>query len=213
MNFLKLNLKYVIIIMVGATIFSCSKAEDGAIGPIGPAGAIGQTGAAGQDGADGLNGGQDGADGATGATGTAGADGAAGADGNANVISSGWYTLANSEWTANGNNKIITATKDDAEITQEVMDTAVILAYIDRGPGNSGVYSLPIVELFSYTYYINNVGGITYRHYKSDGGTVSAPTSIKFRHVIIPASTSGKSSIDFTKMTYEEVMDHFDLEY
>lgn len=33
------------------------------------------------------------------------------------------------------------------------------------------------------------------------------------RYVNIPPQPSGKSALDFTKMTYEEVMDYFELEY
>jgi len=36
----------------------------------------------------------------------------------------------------------------------------------------------------------------------------------KVRYVIIPSNNSTKSAgIDFTKMSYEEVMDYFDLDY
>lgn len=206
-----MKLKYVIIVMASVALFSCSKAEDGAIGPIGPAGQIGPVGQNGADGTDGLNGGVDGTDGVDGINGTNGTDGQ---DGNANVISSGWFTFESTDWSFNGVQTTVTAQKDEPEITQEIRENGAILAYIDLGPGNSGVYSLPRVENFAYTFYSNQVGEISFRHYKLDGSTVSSPsTQFKFRYVIIPASISGKSSIDFEKMTYEEVIDYFGLEY
>lgn len=210
---------YLVLAFLIIGLASCSKEDgaDGAIGPQGIAGVDGQDGTNGTNGVDGLNGGADGADGQDGTNGSDGADGSDGQDGddgNANVISSGWFSFASQDWSFNTAQTLATATRDDAEITQEVMDDAAVLAYIDLGPGNSGVYALPRIESFAYVFYINSVGEIKFRHYKVDGSTVSAPsTQAKFRYIIIPASTSGKSSVDFKNMTYQEVMNHFDLAY
>lgn len=231
MNFSKMNLKYVLIVMVIAAIFSCSKAEDGPIGPIGPigpAGAIGQAGPAGpagQDGADGLNGGQDGAAGADGADGADGAAGQDGADGNANVITSGWIDTEFAATASTSSSFSVT----DPDITSTLVNTGVILAYGKRITANLlptgdliSIKALPYAagsEEYGISFIAesSSFGAETYKFYfvgaTNDGSTAIFDYFSQVRYVIIPTALAGKSTIDYTKMTYEEVMDYFELDY
>lgn len=220
MNFSKMNFKYVLIVMASAAIFSCSKAEDGAIGPIGPAGAIGQTGVAGPEGpagADGLNGGQDGADGVNGTDGADGQDGADGADGNANIIVSEWIVT---EFSATA------SSFSSFEIIPATLNTnGAILVYgrLVSDPGSDFIVPFPYENANErYSYLVDPSEGtfpniqfadIRFTAHSVDGSDEIFEKISEVRYVNIPPQPSGKSTIDFNKMTYEEVMDHFEMEY
>ncbi|MFS4417291.1 hypothetical protein [Maribacter sp. 2307ULW6-5] len=202
MEILKMNLKYLMVVMVGAALFSCSKAEDGAIGPIGPKGEQGIQGPEGPEGPAGED----------------GADGADGADGNANVIASDWFTFENSDWVPNTLQTTATVTKDAPEITQAVIDNSVILVYRQVIAPAEGPTPLPVYNGIWYTNFTLRLGEIMFRVIRTDGNNVVVGNSsnTEYRYVIIPpaATTSGKSAgLDYHKMSYEEVMDHFGLAY
>lgn len=208
MRLLKMNFKYVIIVMASAALFSCSKGEDGAIGPIGPQGEQGIQGPEGPAGTNGGANGQDGADGIDGANGADGADGADGQDGNANVIASDWVTI---DFVGSGS--LVNFDINDSRITQEIIDKGVVLAY--------GRISSSVVRSIPHT--INNKSYFTLLRESDNlfrllGSSVDGSTEVfndfgSVRYVIIPGGTSGKSSINFEKITYKEVMDHFELDY
>lgn len=204
MNFLKLNLKYVIIIMVGATIFSCSKAEDGATGP---AGLAGQNGIDGVDGVDGLNGGVDGTDGVDGSNGTDGQDGAVGT---ANVIYSPLITIDQFDWDVFSGGALWVYQIPAPELTQDIFDKGIVLVY-RYSAGDGGRYEPLPVDTYEFIIRLNKVE----IRRKQESEPYSSISDQEFRYMLIPGavSTSGKSSIDYKKMTYEEVMDHFGLEY
>lgn len=204
MNFLKMNLKYVIIVMASAAIFSCSKDE----GPIGPAGAIGQTGPAGPAGADGLNGGVDGAD---------GADGQDGADGNANVLVSDWIPTEFSTTPSNFS---------FFEIVPATLNTNGVVLVFGRlvsDPGSDFIVPFPYESSNErYSYLVDPAQGtfpniqfadIRFTAQTTDGSDKMFTRISEVRYVNIPPQLAGKSTIDFTTMTYEEVMVYFELDY
>jgi len=105
----------------------------GPAGPEGPAGVQGPAGPAGPKGADGV----DGVDGAQGLQGPAGVDGVNGVDGNANVL-----TVKYNAPTFGGTT---TMALNAPDITTEVYNSGVVLAYIEYG----GVYySIPGITPF-----------------------------------------------------------------
>ncbi len=192
--------KYVLLALVMVFIFSC--AEDGAVGP------QGATGAAGVDG-------QDGTDGADGQDGTDGADGQ---DGNANVMSFDWfippsYTLT----TGFGDIRLLDYDHAATEITQEIIDTGVVLVYGKLNGYNQSIwpnnqvslmpivlmYDMDPVEIDTWTA-ILSVGNIRIRFINSNNRYNTVNITHQFRYVIIPSSgsTSGRIA-DFTRVTLE----------
>jgi len=175
------------LLIVSITLFSCSP-EDGQDGAIGPQGVQGDPG---QDGADGTD----------------------GVDGNANVLYSDWFTVTQSDWSGIGGTKI-TFTQSTSDLTEEITDTGVVLVYHRF---NNQTRQLP------YTYSPNGLhlvykfvpGSFTIEGFHLDASAISAISPLDFRYIIIPGGvpTAGKGARDFTKMTYEEVMDHFGLDY
>ena len=170
--------------------------------------------------------GEDGAIGPQGIAGVDGVDGADGQDGNANVISSDWIPFEESTW-----GEMVTIFGVDQrlypvvvpEVTPDISNTAAFLGYItfDTTPTS---YSLAFTEaitaagatgLQTMSMQIQD-DGFDIRIMNSDGqddpGTFGSIG--QFRYVIIPAATADKTNHpDFSKMTYEEVMDYFNLEY
>ncbi|QCX01587.1 collagen-like protein [Aggregatimonas sangjinii] len=190
MEDLKRKISYVIVVITCTALVCCSKGEDGAIGPTGPAG---------QDGLD-------------------GSDGVDGQNGNANVIASPWFLFDHSEWNFENNGTSGIAVKEVPEMTQEVKNGAAILLYVKVGVGLGGLLrQLPaeIDNVWSHEYEISDLGQIRFFLSRSDNNIITALDTIliSYRYIIIPAgvTTTSKSTVDFQKMAYEEVMDHFSL--
>ena len=207
------------------TMTSCEK--EGVQGPIGPAGQMGEQGVAGPAGPAGEDGealglpgpqGEPGATGAsgpageagpagpkgdTGDSGPAGANGTDGEDGNANVTQ---YTFPSFEHTGGDIIRTIALSKSNFE-------KSVVLVYAQISflwyplPGNvGGTHEYRILY---------NPSSTTDIHIRWVSGTGNQ-TIDGLRILVIPASQiiSGKSqSLNFHKMTYEEVADHFELDY
>ena len=160
--------------------------------------------------------GVDGTNGAIGATGPAGSDGADGQDGNANVIYSNWFQP--SAWTGGGT-AFAFFDKTAVGLTQEVMDQGAVLAYAKLSGDGTNVRPLPADTgsgLFLWNYLITGVENIRFTVTRTDATSNVNPTGNQFRYVIIPGgvlASKGFTTGDFKKMSYEEVMDHFGLEY
>jgi len=190
------KLKYLFIIIVIAGLASCK-------GEIGPPGA---------DGIDGVD----------------GVDGVDGEDGNANVISSGWLEYDVAVWTdvtpefgIDYRNYPITV----PAITQNIVDNGVVLVYSRFVITSTQTYMLPFTdnitgadpagqtisfrfELNDLTLKMRNVIGT------GDPGTFGGPGIAEFRYIIIPSNTSDKTqNIDFSEMSYEEVINYFGLDF
>ena len=123
-------------------------------------------------------------DGATGPQGPAGTNGT---NGNANVLYSDWFDVAQADWSGLGT---ATLTKNISEvaITQDVVDKGVILVY-HQYLGNS--YQLPYEYSTSgdHTDFRFSVGLIRLRYFLGSGGTLSGLATVKYRYIIIPATT------------------------
>lgn len=181
------------ILCVLCLLFSCSK--DGEQGPVGPQGAQGEQGPQGPQG-------QDGADGAQGETGTA------------NVIYSGWMV---SEF---DDNIIATGSGyniDAPDLSQEIMDSGVILGFGKNIPllsGTPDVFPLPFITSGNNYYIRAEDPEILRISVESiDGNSVGSTFFEEYRYVLIPGGNpvSGKSSIDYSKMSYEEIVELFNI--
>jgi hypothetical protein len=168
--------------------------EQGATGPQGPKGDPGQDG---QDG-------EDGANGEDGETGTA------------NVIYSEWF---DGDFDTDITNGFDVFEVDAPEITQEVLDTSVIFVF---ARSNTGAYFLLPVSFEgfldeNYWARIINAGTLQIGVEGMNGNNNIGEPFLNnlFRYIIIPGGvpSSGKSvtSQDYTKMSYEEIADLFDI--
>ncbi len=173
-----LTTKFVLLALVILFTFSC--AEDGAVGPQGPAGQNGTNGTDGQD----------------------------GQDGNANVMSSDWFTPSSYALSTGfrGTN-LLDHDQSVAEITQDIIDTGVVLVYGNLDGYVTSIWPLnqiallPIVvtygtsaaQIDTWTAMLS-VGNIKIRFINNNNLYTSLAASHKFRYIIIPSSgsTSGR---------------------
>lgn len=151
---------------------------------------------------------EDGEDGAMGPAGPAGADG------NANVIVK--TVIPDPEpylsWTAGSyfgsaaNVHSIT----DTDISQDVIDNSMIAVYFQLF-GTDVWYPMYFNiggEIITFTSSLNNL--TIYAYFESGGGVLS-PDISKVKYFIIDNSNNRTQPIDYTKMSYEELIEHFDL--
>ncbi len=173
-------------VMVLAILMTACSPEDGEDGAVGPAGPQGEQGPPGPE----------------------GPQGETGDDGNANVIASDWIPEEFSDVATS----VTSFDVMDTTIDQSILDSGVVLSY---GRLTSSVIEIPFT-FSNRTYYIALFadGRIRFIGRSVDGGSETFGDLTDVRYVIIPSSTSSKNpGVDFTKMTYHEVMDHFGLDY
>jgi len=185
------------------------KGDQGDTGPAGPKGDTGATGADGRDGADGTNG----------VDGTNGTDGE---DGNANVIASDWFGPDRQTFVVNGYTKYAEFNRKISNLDAEIYEKGTLLVYAQFSnfvpevwPEN---YSAPLPLTISagttehvYTYYFSTTHlRVRYRQ-EGPNDTWSFAPSSRFRYIAIPSNISAKGNVDFSKMTYDEVIHHFGL--
>ncbi len=206
---------------LGISISSCTK--EGEVGPIGPQGEQGIQGPQGPAGEDGEALGLPGPQGEQGPTGPQGEQGPAGEDGSNNVIYSDWTSID----TWDNDSPMYKWTRfPDRILTQEQLNEAAILVYRKYQPSPANT----LRDLMPIDFH-NGSGGldISYRSPIQGNGIMLSITSYgrnitteeykgpntEFRYIIIPGglpAAEGKRQ-NFSKMSYEEVMDHFGLEY
>ncbi|ASO03994.1 collagen-like protein [Arenibacter algicola] len=188
-----------VIVLVALTFTSCTK--EGETGPMGPAG---------------ING-------------TDGTDGEDGNDGNANVMASDWLEPTESSYSVN--NPRYKALPLATNLGSSLLEDGVILVYYDN---DTDVYLLPNhifapdgtilksidskINRASRNIYVNiqrSDSDLTPGEYLWDPSGPPYGKGVRFRYVIVPsnAASGKKAAIDYKKMSYEEVMDHFGLDY
>ncbi len=174
-------------------------------------------GCEGEDGEDGMNG-------INGIDGIDGVQGPAGEDGNANVIASDWLDLSG-DFISGLLVEVEVNSFEDSRITQELIDTYVILVYA-RSFNTTRVR--PIPETFFnqvYTYSLSSfVNEFNFIGRHVDGfSDIVLDRFEAVRYVFIPSSNTSKSSKEnalaelknagVDTSNYYEVMDYFGLEY
>jgi len=183
-KFLKNSLLSIFIVTL---LISCS-GEDGAVGPEGPQGEQGIQGEQGEQ----------------------------GETGTANVIYSDWISNGFSEGGGLLQKNFLLASATEISDLNVDLDTSAVLIY---GRGNvlftigDDVLPLPYItgSNIRYTYSIDD-GEIRIVGFTSDVSDNDFDLFDDYRYVIIPSGVStGKSSIDYKKMTYQELITHFNI--
>ncbi|QLG43796.1 collagen-like protein [Costertonia aggregata] len=206
MKAMKFKNRFFTVLFVGTLFIACSP-EDGEDGAIGPQGIQGEQGP----------------------TGPEGPQGEQGEPGTANVIYSGWI---DSEF---DNNIIATSASfsiDAPLMTEDIINTGVILVFGRSNPASitndTDVYGLPIVfgaaRQQSYYFRAEEAGQLYITvAANEEGESVGSPFFGEYRYVLIPGeeSTEGNNGSgdiankspkkDYTKMSYEEIVAHFDI--
>ncbi|MDW8849845.1 hypothetical protein SD960_07050 [Flavobacterium sp. MMLR14_040] len=157
-------------------------------------------------------------DGTNGTNGVDGQPGATGATGTANVIYSAWLTapVAAAE-TVDGTSGMSTSLVVP-ELTDDILSKGTVLVYVSFG---SGTFSLPYTSTAGG--FVNTITAVStlkkiklFRFRHDQGGTVNLPTSLSWRYILIPggvaAATSKTAKLDYSKMSYQEVCAHFNIQ-
>lgn len=144
-----------------------------------------------------------------------GEDGAPGKDGNANVIASDWFQIQFDH---------INTANDYAYMAinipnyQEFVDNGgVAMVYLRQNlNGESIIHPLPYEDMLSFA--LANVpsegveNSLVIFANGSDISDLETLTYINFKYVLIPGGVEAKNTIDYSKMSYEELITHFELE-
>ncbi len=180
--------------VLGAFLFVACSAEDGETGPTGPAGPAGPQGAQGDQ----------------------GPQGEQGDPGTANVIYSDWI---DSEFDAN---IIATGSSfdiDAPDMTQEIIDSGVIMVFGRNIPviGTPDVFQLPHVSNDNrYFFSAEDAEQLRITVSSTEGASVGTTFFEDYRYVLIPGGQPAtnpvsKSYVDFSKLTYQQLIDMFDI--
>ena len=148
-------------------------------------------------------------DGATGPQGPAGTNGTNGTNGNANVLYSDWFDVAQADWSGIGT-ATLTKNINEAAITADVVDKGVVLVY-HQYSGNS--YQLPFEYSTNgdHTDFRFSVGLIRLRYFLGSGGNINSMSTVKYRYIIVPATTHVRLKKPLKDMTYDEVCSLYNI--
>jgi hypothetical protein len=160
----------------------------------------------------------DGTDGINGVDGQPGATGATGATGTANVIYSAWITAPTAAAETIDGTSGMSTTINAPQLSEDILAKGTILVYMSYG---TGTFTLPYTSLAGGT--ANTITAIStakkiklFRFTHSGAGTVGLPTTLSWRYILIPggvaAATAKTANVDYSKMSYEEVCAHFNIQ-
>lgn len=153
-----------------------------------------------------------------GTDGTNGVDGKQGVAGTANVIYSAWLTAPTAAAETVDGTSGMSTTLNAPELTDDILSKGTVLVYVSFG---SGTFSLPYTSTAGG--FVNTITAVStlkkiklFRFRHDQGGTVNLPTSLTWRYILIPggvaAATSKTVKQDYSKMSYEEVCAHFNIQ-
>ncbi len=152
-----------------------------------------------------------------GINGTNGTDGSTGATGTANVIYSAWLNapaaLPETIDETNGVSTFIVA----PELSAEILAKGTILTYMSYSSATNPLpYTTRSGGKINTITFIASLNKIKFFRFYHDGSTGSVlPTHLKWRYILIPGgvAASGKhSNVDYSKMSYEEVCTHLNIQ-
>lgn len=143
-----------------------------------------------------------------------GTNGTNGETGTANVIYSEWKPRPA------GQDFIVDGTSGRAydyaapEITQSVLDGALILAYMKYEATN--VFTLPYTSsaggAANTITAIPSLGNLKIFRYRHDGAAfVNLGANVFIRYIIIPGGVAAKQTLDYKNMNYDEVCDRLNI--
>lgn len=236
MKTMKFTNRFMSIVIIAGLFMACT--DDGVEGPIGPQGPMGEQGIPGPEGPAGQDGealgvpgpqGEQGVPGPAGSQGEQGPAGPAGPQGEQGEQgSTGTANVIYSDWIASGFPASITDNVEDFDIdapklTQEIIDKGVILAY-GKTTGDPDVLPLPVyIPTVNESYYhrVENVGLLQIRVMSGDGSAIGGTVFGEYRYVLIPGGVpaangpgnigSKTTALDYTKMSYKEIIAHFNI--
>lgn len=184
---------YMIFLLGFLTLFSCSP-EDGAEGAMGPAGPQGVQGIPGET-------------------------GPKGDTGETNIIASEWIPSGFTVPTPIAES-FVQFFIDAPELTDEIKQSGVIMVYGKYG--NETLprivplpFLIPNVRNHYYYFQINDINNrISINLYHTENGSIGYPAFEEYRYVLIPptTTTTGKPSIDYSQMSYDDVVTLLNLE-
>ena len=153
-----------------------------------------------------------------GTDGVDGQAGAPGATGTANVIYSAWLTAPVAAAESVDGTSGMSTSLVAPELTEDILSKGTVLVYVSFG---SGTFSLPYTSTAGG--FVNTITAISslkkiklFRFRHDQAATVNIPTSLSWRYILIPggvaAATSKTAKLDYSKMSYEEVCAHFNIQ-
>lgn len=157
-------------------------------------------------------------DGTDGTNGVDGQAGAPGATGTANVIYSAWLNAPTAVAETVDGTSGMSTTINAPELSEDILSKGTILVYVSFG---TGTFALPYTSTAGG--FVNTITAIStakkiklFRFRHDAGGTVNLPTSLSWRYILIPggvaAATAKGNKLDYSKMSYEEVCAHFNIQ-
>ena len=153
-----------------------------------------------------------------GVDGTNGTNGVDGKPGTANVIYSAWLTAPTAVAETVDGTAGMSTTINAPELSEDILSKGTVLVYVSFG---SGTYAVPYTSTAGG--FANTITAIStlkkiklFRFRHDGGGTVNLPTTLSWRYILIPggvaAATSKAVKTDYSKMSYEEVCAHFNIQ-
>ena len=147
-----------------------------------------------------------------------GVDGKQGPTGTANVIYSAWLTAPTAAAEIVDGTSGMSTTINAPELTDDILSKGTVLVYVSFG---SGTFSLPYTSTAGG--FVNTITAVSslkkiklFRFRHDQAATVNLPTSLSWRYILIPggvaAATSKTAKTDDSKMSYEEVCSHFNIQ-
>ena len=145
--------------------------------------------------------------------------------GTTNVISSGWIEYDEDNWEPLRREFLVDFRDypiEVPEITQSIVDHGVVLVYTRFVVTETETYILPFTEnvnsaegeIVHFRFSLNNltikmrrVGGV------GDPGIFGDIGIVEYRYIIIPSNSTLKTRNDYSKMTYEEVVEYLNLDH
>lgn len=181
------------LLFISSLLFACSK-DDGQDGATGPAGPQGEQG-------------------------IAGPEGSQGETGTANVIYSDWVLAEYALPGAQAENFMGLATLSESDFN---IGSDLLLVYAGNNIFSDSfeIFQLPYIHnqnlQFGFGLFGTGAGnntGLRIQVSTLDGSDSNFTFIDRYRYIIVPGgiSTSGKSTLDYTKMTYEEIISHFNI--
>ena len=147
--------------------------------------------------------------------GPAGTQGPAVHAGTANLMASAWVTVPDSVWIGNNDSTYYIISREDANITQAVLDRGLVMAYYRNAGRDNVVFSLPTAnEEMSLGYFMRVNGGrgtINFDLTFFQPRRTPIDFDLEFRWIVIPpnATTGRLKSLDWKD--YEAVRRELEL--
>lgn len=143
--------------------------------------------------------GQAGPQGPQGTPGQNGAQGPAGPKGVANLIVSPWLKVPNTAWQRSQDSTYFLVTHQDNNITQAILDSALVMAYYRNDGRSTVVFSLPSTnEELTLGYFMqvqNQVGSMNFDLLYYAKRLTPIDFDLEFRWIIIPPNARGRINI------------------